>query len=292
MRKLLTLALLLTITGFVNAQDGFITAAQHYEELETVLKDAHGDNVFLAMAMSIEMPIAGVTLEVDVLQGKAQWWMYVFFAPDEALMVTGMAIDHPMLGRMIVEVGTEEIPPDYDSSIVMPGWADSDAAAAAMRGFGLQGYFDARASAKGLAMVLGPPEMTAHSIWVAMASDGIDSLQCIIDAVTLEQIQCGVLSDVEELQTARDFQLTAPYPNPVRSGIVPTIGVSVTQASHIRVSIYDVMGRCLGVLADQHFEPGTTSLIVPSSLLPRSGTVFVTAESDRGVSTRKLTIIR
>lgn len=58
----------------------------------------------------------------------------------------------------------------------------------------------------------------------------------------------------------------------------------------IRVSMYDAMGRCLGIVAEQNFEAGSSTLVIPSTLFPRSGVVFVTAESEHGVSTRKLLI--
>ncbi len=292
MRKILTLAVLLTMGGVVNAQDGFLTAGQYYNEIEAAVKDAHGDNVSLLMAMSIAMPIAGVTLEVNVLEGKGQFWMYIFHSPDEGLAVTAMAIDHPVLGKMVTEAGTEVITPDMDTTTILPGWSDSDAAAAAMLGFGLQSYLDARPTAKGVGFILAPPPPTSfeHALWVGMAGDDIDTLQCMVDAVTLEEFRCTVLNAVEELQTAQHFQLAAPYPNPVRRGAVATVELSLDQPTHIRVSLYDAMGRCLGIIAEQRFEAGSSTLAIPSTLLPPSGIVFVTAESEHGISTRKLLI--
>lgn len=290
MRKILTLTVLLTMAGVVNAQDGFITAGQYYNEIETAVRDAHGENVCLMMAMSIEMPIAGVTLEVNVLEGKGQFWMYIFHSPDEALAVTAMAIDHPLLGKMVTEVGTEVLTPDMDTATVLPGWSDSDAAALAMKGYGLQSYLDARPTARGVGFILGPPTDSEHAIWVGMASDLVDTLACMVDAVTLEEYRCTVLNAVEELQTAKHFRLAAPYPNPVRRGAVATVELSLDQPAHIRVSLYDAMGRCLGIIAEQRFEAGGSTLAIPSTLLPRSGVVFVTAESEHGISTRKLLI--
>lgn len=118
--------------------------------------------------------------------------MYIFHSPDEGLAVTAMAIDHPIFGKMVGEVGTEVITPDIDTISVLPGWSDSDAATAAMRGFGLQSYFDGRPAAKGVGFILGSPTGSEHALWVGMASDFVDSLTCMVDAVTLEDYQCTV----------------------------------------------------------------------------------------------------
>jgi hypothetical protein len=55
-------------------------------------------------------------------------------------------------------------------------------------------------------------------------------------------------------QAADGYTLTAPYPNPFRS--TTTVTFSVERAQRVRVEAFDVLGRRIAVLLDQHLAAG------------------------------------
>ena len=83
--------------------------------------------------------------------------------------------------------------------------------------------------------------------------------------------------------------LDSPYPNPLND--VTNIAVSVARDEHVRVSVFDVVGREVAVVHDGILESGSKSRFRwdRAAELP-AGTYFVRAKSDRGVATRAVTV--
>lgn len=288
------LLLFVLVCGFTvaKAQNTLITAMEAYDEAVAEAKLGHGDNVRLQLVYSAEINMAGTTLTVDPLTGKAMWWAYSFYSPDDDSFSEVAAIEYPGVGRLVMELVSTPATPLDDTTGMYGDWVDSDVASTAMRGVGLQAYADARPGARGIGMVLSDVDGLMNPMWVGIMTDDADTLQCMVDAVTLAEIQCRVLNALDEFQSARDFRIAATYPNPVRGGAVPSIDLSVDRPASIRVLVYDVMGRQLGVVADKRFEAGVATLLIPTDILPASGMVFIAAESSSGISTRKLLIAR
>jgi hypothetical protein len=93
------------------------------------------------------------------------------------------------------------------------------------------------------------------------------------------------------------FALDAPYPNPARTGAV-MLGFTLPEAGHVRLAVYDVLGREVVLLADGAFEAGRHAATLDGSRLP-SGTYLVRLEVGdpaRGaggrVLARPLTVLR
>jgi hypothetical protein len=292
MRNIMTMTISLFIAVQIStAQDGFVTAKHFYEEALEEITSMYGNDVQLFLAVAADLPLGPIELEIDVLNGTAQAWIYMFHVPAEQKMVNVLAANHPLFGKMIMTAGEEELSPDDDTSCVLPGWVDSDLASAAMRQFGLQSFFDARPQARGEFMVLGRPrsDMTDPG-WVVLAGDDVDQYSCSVDAVTLQELMCSIITNVQRLQEALTFSLQGPWPNPVRHGEAAAINLSLGETTHLRVALYDMSGKRLCVLAEQRFEAGVTTLRIPGHVLPATGVVFVTAESSRGSTTRRLLI--
>jgi hypothetical protein len=96
--------------------------------------------------------------------------------------------------------------------------------------------------------------------------------------------------DAEDNTTTipRSFSLSA-YPNPFNPRT--TIAFSLPQTMRIRLSVYDITGRRVAVLADESFTPGTNRLTFDAGFLP-SGLYFARIESALFNSTRKMMLIK
>ncbi len=93
--------------------------------------------------------------------------------------------------------------------------------------------------------------------------------------------------------TASTFTLGAAYPNPFAAST--QISVDVPDAAHVRVVVYDVLGRTVATLVDDLLDAGPHNLHFDASDLP-SGTYLVRmeAESKSGsfVETQRVTRLR
>ena len=90
------------------------------------------------------------------------------------------------------------------------------------------------------------------------------------------------------------FALQAAYPNPFAASA--TIAFDVPETAHVRLVVYDVLGRAVAVLADGPFEAARHAVVLDGRGLP-AGTYLVrmTTEGASGatfVQTQRLTLVR
>ena len=84
--------------------------------------------------------------------------------------------------------------------------------------------------------------------------------------------------------------LGAAYPNP-SSGRV-TVPFGLAEAAHVRLAVYDALGREVAVLVDRQVEAGAHEAALASSSLP-AGVYLVRLTTDGGQSqTQRLTVLR
>jgi hypothetical protein len=87
----------------------------------------------------------------------------------------------------------------------------------------------------------------------------------------------------------RGFTLRPNYPNPFNPQT--TITFSVGEREHVRLTIYDLLGRTIGTIFDDIAQAGTHSLVWDASSVS-SGTYFCVARTAGGVRYTKLLFIR
>jgi len=96
-------------------------------------------------------------------------------------------------------------------------------------------------------------------------------------------------------QAPLEFSLPQNYPNPVRlnvAGATATIiRYNLEQATPVRLSLYDVLGREISVLRDEHAAPGTYNVELDAGALP-SGIYFYRLQTNSGMRVRRLLIAR
>lgn len=86
------------------------------------------------------------------------------------------------------------------------------------------------------------------------------------------------------------FVLGVPYPNPSQgAAVVPLV---LTGAAEVNVSVYDVLGRRVAMLAEGRFEAGSHRLALDTSALPAGVYVVQAAVGDARAFSQRLTVIR
>ncbi len=103
-------------------------------------------------------------------------------------------------------------------------------------------------------------------------------------------VGCGEIVAIdEELNTPETFKLFAPYPNPFNPTTTIRFSVASTQSSQIY--IYDITGRLVATIIDEHMNPGEHEINWHADNLS-SGMYFVRLQSGDLVQTQKLILLK
>jgi hypothetical protein len=95
-------------------------------------------------------------------------------------------------------------------------------------------------------------------------------------------------TQVSDLPTS--FALRQNYPNPFNPST--TIKFDMPEQAHVKINVYDVMGRKVATLVDQSMGAGYHSIAFDASRLA-SGTYIYTFESDKGTRfTQRMTLLK
>jgi hypothetical protein len=102
--------------------------------------------------------------------------------------------------------------------------------------------------------------------------------------------------DIREIAVPRNFVLWQNYPNPFNptTEIVYTVAATGDQtsgANHVRLVVYDLLGREVAVLVDQRQLPGSYRVTFGGSSLP-SGVYFYRLTAGAFVQTRRMVLVR
>lgn len=99
----------------------------------------------------------------------------------------------------------------------------------------------------------------------------------------------GTLGVRRDVAAAEHFSLSQNYPNPFNP--VTTIRFSLPAQSAVRLSVYDLLGREIGVLVDEELPQGTYRVPFDASYLS-SGVYMYTLRSGAFVTSKKLTVMK
>lgn len=86
-----------------------------------------------------------------------------------------------------------------------------------------------------------------------------------------------------------DFTLGAAYPNPFAG--VTNLPIRVDRPGHVRVTVYDLLGRLVSIPVDQVLTAGSREIVLDGSMW-NPGTYFVLLETQSGRATRSVTVLR
>jgi choice-of-anchor B domain-containing protein len=99
----------------------------------------------------------------------------------------------------------------------------------------------------------------------------------------------GTTVDDEPVSAAADFSLDAPYPNPAAERA--TVRFTLAETADVRVTLYDVLGRSVAVLADGPHGAGTHTATVATDRLA-NGAYVVRLDAAGQRATQMLTVQR
>lgn len=85
------------------------------------------------------------------------------------------------------------------------------------------------------------------------------------------------------------FEIKQNYPNPFNPST--TIEYSISKASHVMLKIYDVVGRQVGIVADEYKQAGNYKVNFDAGRLS-SGVYFYTLSGDGFKETKRMTLVR
>lgn len=116
---------------------------------------------------------------------------------------------------------------------------------------------------------------------------GIRGQQMCFDAMRFTYM--GPFTGVEESLNPSGFMLQQNYPNPFNPST--TINFTLAKQSLVKVSVYNQLGQCVAVLANEIFSAGTSSLRFDATGMP-SGVYFLTAESAGNREVVKMNLLK
>ena len=103
-------------------------------------------------------------------------------------------------------------------------------------------------------------------------------------------IGCGEIVAIDdELNTPRTFELHVPYPNPFNA--TTTIRFTVEDKHSLLLRVYDITGRLVATLIDEHINPGEHEINWHAENVS-SGLYFVQLQSGNNVQTQKLILLK
>jgi hypothetical protein len=110
---------------------------------------------------------------------------------------------------------------------------------------------------------------------------------CVINGVTYSN-QIGVEQE-DEPNSPQSFTLSQNYPNPFNP--TTTIEFAVPKAAHVKLAVYDILGREVSVLANDYYATGNYKVTFNGPGLP-SGVYFYNLQADGFTQTRKFVLLK
>ena len=131
----------------------------------------------------------------------------------------------------------------------------------------------------------------------ALGKDNLDAIQVLRNhAETLLKMQYDDLLNAEfkhipceEPFVPTSTQLFQNYPNPFNAGTV--IVFDVDRSTHVRINVYDLLGREVAVLTDAQRVPGRYSVELTGTGMA-SGVYFYVLRTDNKLVAKKLILAR
>jgi hypothetical protein len=129
----------------------------------------------------------------------------------------------------------------------------------------------------------------SYNGWYQFPLSGMPYNMNIIEGIILD-INEGQQGIEEGYDISGGFLLTlVVLSNPVRSDL--SICITLQQASHVNLAIYNITGRLVGILADREFSPGSHELHWNSGRLA-SGVYIVSAMNPQGMVSEKIILLK
>jgi hypothetical protein len=235
-------------------------------------------------------PVALAVMDSLNLDGRADFWISIYYSPAKDSSLTFMSYDG-------IDVGTSASSGIRMSDRPLPeGWMDSDAAMNRAWELGGGDFWNRNlhCRARGILMPTFSPDTTVWQI-IFYGSAG-DTLTLTFHAVTGALISSELVSAVgrAEAPLPGECILEANYPNPFNPET--EIAYTLSKRENARLSVLDVRGREIAVLADGRAGSGRHVVrwdgTASDGTKPGSGVYLVRIVTPSATRVRKMTLIR
>ncbi len=118
----------------------------------------------------------------------------------------------------------------------------------------------------------------------------LDGEARVVDAaLDLGPYEGGVTVSTESGSAAPELRLDVPYPNPTRGEVV--VGFTLASAGHVRLAVYDTLGRRVALLSDGPYAAGDHTVFSSLSTLA-SGSYVAVLHADGHQQVRPFALLR
>ena len=98
-----------------------------------------------------------------------------------------------------------------------------------------------------------------------------------------------VMGDLEAYLAPTEFALSSAYPNPFNP--TTTMDLSLNEAGHVNVMVYNVLGQVVSTLVNNYMDAGYHSITWDANNMP-SGMYLVRVQAGNNVETQKLMLLK
>jgi len=105
----------------------------------------------------------------------------------------------------------------------------------------------------------------------------------------VEMIVANSAGQMDVSVVPSSFVLSAAYPNPFNPST--SINLSIPEAGHVSVMVYNVIGQLVSTVADGHMNASDYSFTWDASAFP-SGVYLITATTENHASTQKVMLLK
>lgn len=284
-----------------------ITSEEVFAEVHAMAIAEHAD-ARLVLVEGNEFVLPPTLSDTRENRGKAFFWTYVYYSPDADIAFAVIAgkvfkmvvvVDNHMHGRHISEFATIET---YDmKSDIVAHYAYAYAGSNFIQGLPEDAqlyvsYEMSRITSK-YPDVLSNPNTTYWEVYFeATFTDQFGNgyhrdLTVLIDAYTgvllFTSVPTSIENPTEEQPTS--IELSQNYPNPFNPST--KISFNLPLSSHVKLTVYDMVGKEVATLADGMFPVGTNNLSWDAANMA-SGVYIYRLQAGDQILVRKMTLMK
>lgn len=271
--KILVVVLFVSFVHDTNAQFK-IKAKDKFTQAQTSANNVSPDAMLYAIISTAALDTTGKDLS----------WIYNYYS---ANLDTGIIVATLFSGALPGTLG-----PTLPGSLVRlltNNFVDSDVALLAAENAGGRTFRQAHPNYNIFATIFKVPGMpdTTRPYWTVIYSDSSANRIFVIDGITGQIVPIGITNITTEVPDK--FVLYQNYPNPFNPST--NIRFDIPKSSHVKLTVYDMVGREAVVLVNSELKPGSYEYQWDGSDLT-SGVYFYRLQTEGFVQVRKMILIK
>lgn len=245
-------------------------------------------DVILTQVMFLRFPYMGRTVEYHITAGNANGWFYRFYSPSrnsELVLFAYKNFSTPVIESPPTGV---QIPgyPGLQPIQLVEQWLDATDALQSVKSGGAQSFIQSNPDARIIsAMVFdnaeSNPRYRKGKLWELYFVGGLDTLRCLLDAVTGQSVECALLTTALTLFSPQSLTIMTVHPHPASGAM--TISLRIESSGHAELRLIDLLGRQTQLLLSDPLPAGEHSLALSPENIPPGLYVLRLSSHDRSV---------